>query len=434
MIKISYRSLPNVWLAIVLLFVGGSGLVFGYLWIHSGGNIPLLTSSGYQVTFVTNDADNLVYYNDVRMAGVKIGSVVKVANQPHRVSLTIRIDDSVAPLHQGATIRIGSKSLVEESYVDVTDGHGASLPSGATLPASAVTTSVQLDQVLDSLDPATRAALGSAVRALGAGTAGRAQDVNALFTGLGGLGTGGYTAMAALAAQSRQLQSLSGNLTISLDALDTQRGQIATLVDTGQQILQASADGHADLEATMRELPGVLHSATTASDKLNELAGALAPVARELRSASPTLTQALDELPDTSRELRASMSPLNGTLGLAVPTLDRVPKFSNDTKELAPAGDVIMTNLNPMLGYLRPYGHDIAAFFTNFGAAAGAPGNQDGDWARVTLLESEQSLRGLPVSTNIGPFNRSNAYPAPGSSVDPRPFTGVYPRIHRETR
>ena len=116
--KISYRSLPKVWLAVVVVFTAASALWFGYLWVNSGGKIPGITNAGYRVSFPAKDVDNLVYFNDVRMAGVKVGKVVEVANAPGAATLTIELDPRVAPLHEGVTLRIGAKSLVEESYVD----------------------------------------------------------------------------------------------------------------------------------------------------------------------------------------------------------------------------------------------------------------------------------------------------------------------------
>jgi phospholipid/cholesterol/gamma-HCH transport system substrate-binding protein len=145
------------------------------------------------------------------------------------------------------------------------------------------------------------------------------------------------------------------------------------------------------------------------------------------------LSDALNKLPDISRDLRASLPPLDGALGKVPDTLDRIPNFSKATGDLvSPTRDVLL-DLNPSLAFLQPYGHDIAAFFTNFGSWA-SQGNQDGHWARVSLIFSEQAFRGYPVSTNIGPLNRSNAYPPPGSSGDPHPFTGTYPRVQREGR
>jgi phospholipid/cholesterol/gamma-HCH transport system substrate-binding protein len=429
--RISYRSLPKIWLTILLVFAAFSAAWFGYLWINSGGKVPGLTNPGYRVSFAAKDVDNLGYFNDVRMAGVKVGKVVKVVNAPRQATLTIELDPRVVPLHEGVTVRVGAKSLVEESYVDVQDGHGAPVPSGIELPESAVTPSVQLDQVLNSFDPATRAALSSTLHSLAKATGGRGHEVDQLFDGFGGVGRGGRTTLEALAEQSTQLKSLSADTATLLNALDTQRGQIAQLVDSGERIMSATSDGRADLEATMRQLPSVLDATETASDKLDVLGGALAPVSRDLNAASPALTSALRRLPSTSAELRGMLPPLDETLGEAPATLDRVSTFRSVTDELITPGVEILRDVDPMLAYIEPYGHDIAGMFTNFGAHA-SQGNAAGNWSRSTLVFSEQSLKAMPKSTNVGPLNRSNAYQAPMGALDPKPFTGTYPRIERD--
>lgn len=429
--RISHRSLPKIWLTILLVFAAVSAVWFSYLWINSGGKVPGLTNAGYRVAFAAKDVDNLVYFNDVRMAGVKVGKVVDVVNAPGHATLTIELDSRVAPLHEGVTVRIGAKSLVEESYIDVRDGHGAALSSGAELPEAAVTPSVQLDQVLNSFDPATRASLSSTLHSLARATSGTGHEVDQLFAGAGGIGRGGRTTLESLAQQSTQLKSLTADTATLLNALDTQQGQIAQLVDAGQQITSATSDGKADLEATMRQLPSVLDSTQAASDKLDVLAGALAPVSRDLNAASPALTSAMRRLPSTTADLRATLSPLYDTLDEAPKTLDQVADFRDDTDKLISPSVQILRDINPMLAYMRPYGHDIAAMFTNFGAHA-SQGNQAGNWSRSTLVFSEQSLKGMPESTNVGPLNRSNAYQAPMGALDPRPFTGKYPRIQRD--
>ncbi len=434
--KISHRKLPRVWLAVVLAFTVVSGAGFTYLWVNSGGRIPLLTSAGYRVSFPVSDTDNLVYFSDVRMAGVQVGKVVRIDNPPAAGSgpatMTVELDEEVAPLHAGATVRVGAKTLVEESYVAVTDGAGPELPSGSQLAARAVTPSVQLDQVLGSLDPAAREDLGSSIRRLGDATRDRGGDIGAAMTGLGGIGREGRTAVDAIAAQSADLERLSANTRVLLDALDTQDGDIARLVSSGSQLAGAGADGGADIEAAMRETPSVLSATGTASDRLTELAGALDPVARNLDEASPLLTAALNELPGTTADLRATLPALDGTLDAAPDTLARVPTFGSDVRDLVPPARVTLADVNPALAYIEPYGRDIAAFFTNFGAQA-SRGNADGKWGRIMMQASEQSVRSFPVPTNVGPLDRSNAYPEPGEASHPgRPFDGPYPRIERD--
>ena len=179
-------------------------------------------------------------------------------------------------------------------------------------------------------------------------------------------------------------------------------------------------------------LPSVLDATETASDKLDVLAGALRPVSRDLNAASPALTSAMRRLPSVSAELRGTLPPLDETLDEAPATLDRVSDFRLDTGKLITPSVEILRDVNPMLAYMRPYGHDIAGMFTNFGAHA-SRGNEAGNWSRSTLVFSEQSVKAMPIPTNsIGPLNRSNAYQAPMGALDPKPFTGKYPRVERD--
>lgn len=430
--KIPQSALPTLRLLTLAAFTAGCAGLFGYLWVNSGGDIPGITGDEYRVTAHVADVDNLVYFSDVRMAGVLVGKVQEIENtEDGGARVVLALDREVAPLHEGVTMRIGAKTLIEETYVDVRDGNGPPLPDGATVPDSAVTPGVQLDDVLHSLDPEAREALGAALRSFGAGTEGRREDVAGAVQGLGALGRDGATALDALAAQSEDLKALSANTAELLAALDTQQGQIATTVVNAQRIVEATSEGNADVEATMRELPGVLDSAQTASTSLVELSEALGPVATNLDEAAPSLSAALEQLPAVSADLRGLMPPLTGTLDAAPPTLDRVPTFGQDVRALIPPARVVLSDLNPMLTYLEPYGPDVAAFFTNWSGGLANSVDVHGRYARPMFIFSEQSLRSFPVPTDRV-VDRSNAYPDPGQSTDPAPFDGPYPRVERD--
>jgi phospholipid/cholesterol/gamma-HCH transport system substrate-binding protein len=430
--KIPQSALPTLRLLTLVSFTAACTGLFGYLWVNSGGTVPGVTGDDYRLTVPVADVDNLVYFSDVRMAGVTVGKVREIENTDEgHARVVFALDPGIGPLHEGVTVRMGAKTLVEETYVEVRDGDGAPLPDGATLPDSAVQPGVQLDDVLRSLDPETRAALGSAVRSFGAGTAGRQGDVGGAVQGLGALGRDGHSVLDALAAQSEDLKAMSANTTELLQALDTQQGQIATMVGNAQRLTEATAGGRTDLEATMRELPGVLDSARAASTSLVELSDALGPVAADLHTAAPFLSGALRELPAVSQDLRGLLPPLTGTLDGAPATLDRVPTFGEDARSLIPQAQLALGDLNPMLGYLEPYGPDLAAFFTNWAGGLANSVDVHGRYARPMFLFSEHSLRSSPVPTDAV-VDRSNAFPDPGQSVDPGPFEGPYPRVERD--
>lgn len=422
--------------SVVLGFVLLCAVLFGWLWTSSGGQIPGITKEpAYSVAFQDDDVLNLATFGDVQMAGVRIGRVERLDSAGNAAHVVIGLDDTVAPLHDGATVRIGIRSLEGPSYVEVVDGHGPQIRTGSTLPASAVRPTVDLRAVLSSLDPKTRDSLGASLRSLGAGTKDTQQSLSQTMSALGVIGRQGYTTVDAIAAQSNDLKELAGQTTSLLNALDTGQGEVAKVVQDAQRLTSATAGQSDALQATVRGLPGVLDSAQTATGGLTRLSGSLAPVAANLRQAAPDLNQALLQLPATTADLRGLLPALNGTLDEAPATLNRIPAVTGDVRSLIPTATFELRDINPMLAYLSPYGHDVAAFFTNFGAAFSAKDESGYNFMRLLPVFNEQSLKGYPIQTsNLGPLTKTNPYPGPGQSMHPAPLTGPPPHVVREPR
>ena len=168
----------------------------------------------------------------------------------------------------------------------------------------------------------------------------------------------------------------------------------------------------------MRALPPTLDSARDASHSVHEIGDALDPVARHLHDAGPKLSDALHELPGTSRDLRGLLPYLNTALDKAPDTLRRVPDFSDVTNDLIPQAKGDLADLNPLLGYLKPYSAELANVLPNF-AQTLAHGDASGRYLRTMLYVNDQTLKDYPVSTNIGPLDKFNPYPWPGQGYHP---------------
>ncbi|MQA12624.1 MAG: MCE family protein [Pseudonocardiaceae bacterium] len=407
-----------------------------YLFVPTQVNVPLLEDLGnYTVAVELDDVDNAVPAGQVRMAGVQVGEIESIARQGQRVKVVLTLNPDAAPLHEGATVRVGIRSLVGETYVGIDDGDGAELPSGTTLPDSAVQPSVQLREVLNSLDSETRAALGSTLRSLGAGTKGSQKEVRAVLTGLGRLGREGHTALDAIAAQSQDLRALAHETTTLLTALDTSEGQIATMVADADRLSAATAGQRQAIENTMRQLPGVLGSADAAATELTELSSSLVPVAADLKEAAPFLSTALRELPATTEDLRGLLPALDGTLDRAPATLKRVPTLGADIRGLVPEAEAMLRDANPMLAYMEPYGLDVATFLVYFSAMMEQTDESGHHYARLTPIVNGTSAQSpLDFRLPAGAGYYKNPYPEPGAGRDPGPFTGEYPRLEQAPR
>lgn len=424
--RISHTAAPVLRAGVVLAFVALCAGIFGFLWLNAGGRIPLVSKSGYEVQVPISDVDNLVFQSDVRIAGVDIGKVEEIEIDGRRTMVTIGLDRSVAPLHKGATVTVRNKTMIEETFLEITDGKGKEYVNGSTLPAKAVEHSVQLNDVLSSLDDEARRDLSQSIRSSGTSLRGTREDVDLVLTGLGDLGSNSG-ALHALAEQSGQLRSLTRSSTTVLEALDSQQGRIVDLVRDSQRLTKMTSDHERDVEALMQALPPLLDSTRIASASLERLSGPLGAVAGNLRASSADLSAALQELPATTRDLRGLVPSLDTTLTRAPRTLELLPPLQRTAEPLVGTLEVNLADLNPMLAYLQPYGRDVISYWSNFvGFASGSDPN--GKIARVKPVFSANSIQGAPVT----PETMYNPYPAPGAHNDPHDFTGDYPRVKQD--
>jgi len=423
------RSVLGVLALVAVCLVG-----FGFLWSQAGGGLPGLKHP-YSLTFSTTDVKNLAPLGDVRIAGVKVGHVTgeKVVDGQARVTLSI--DPEVAPLHRGATVRVGLKSLIGQQFVEIVDGKGAVLESGSSIDPHDVIAAVDIDELYSTFDAKTRKALSGTLRSLGPSVEHRQPEIAQLADGFGNLGAEGYTAVDAIAAQGGDLRRLLANLTQVIAALDTGRGQIADVVTQAQTIAAAARSQRSDLEESMRLLPDVMAHANDAMDSIDGLHHDLKPVAKDLRQAAPSLDRALEQLPPASAALKDLVPPLDRALATARPTLRHIPATSDTLRTFVPVLDSLLRDVNPMVAYVEPYGTDIGAFFGNFGAAIDRPVENGIKPMQLAAVVNPAAIRGVPFPTgNLLPTVTYNPYPGPLKADSTKQWTGTYPRIERESK
>lgn len=417
--------------AILVGFFLAAIVIYLYLLTGTGFRIPLVQSGGYTASVRFDDVDNLVPASQVQMAGVRVGEVREVEHEGDQIRVTFRLDDEVAPLHEGAKVRLGERSLIGESYLDIDDGDGEEIPEGKALAADAAVPSTQLHDILADLDPQARSDLRGFVQSAAQATGGTEADMDRMLTGLGRLGREGHTALDAISAQSEDLRSLARQTTVLLDALDTGEGQIVTMVHNANRLTRATS-GQADSVArTMRALPGVMRSARSGSASLNVLSESLGPVAKDLRVAGPGLSDALHELPAATREIRAMIPPFEGTLDRLPATLELIPAFDKDVRGIVTPADELLRDVNPMLAYLRPYGPEFASFFANYNAALQYKDEAGLHYIRLIPHINEHSPQS-PIQTDGLYATYNNPMPPAGAGAKPGPFKGEYPRLERD--
>ena len=147
-----------------------------FLWTAFGGTLPL-RPEGYRLKADFPEASLLVKEADVRMAGVNIGKVKSKELGPggRTTTVEIELDNRFAPIGKDARAILRQKSLLGETYVELTPGSpGAEkLDDGGTLARTNVEDTVELDEVFRVFDPKTRDAFQQWLHVAGIVTTGR---------------------------------------------------------------------------------------------------------------------------------------------------------------------------------------------------------------------------------------------------------------------
>src|SRR3954470_10446103 len=158
-----------------------------FLWLSFGGSIPL-KPQGYRFQVAFPEATTLGLEADVRIAGVSVGKVRKKELDPggNRTLVTIEMDQKFAPVKKDARAILRQKTLLGETYVELTPGtpSSANLPDGGRLDNGRVVDAVQLDEIFNALDPTTRQAFRTWQQSLAKSVNTRGQDLSDSFGNL----------------------------------------------------------------------------------------------------------------------------------------------------------------------------------------------------------------------------------------------------------
>ena len=117
------------------------------------GNLNFEKSRTYQAIF--SDATGVLKGDDIRVAGVKVGSVkdVQIYDRTEaRVTFTVR---SATTVTRSSTATIRYRNLVGQRYIAVTQGVGdtSALPEHATIPLSRTQPALDLTVLFNGFKP-----------------------------------------------------------------------------------------------------------------------------------------------------------------------------------------------------------------------------------------------------------------------------------------
>jgi phospholipid/cholesterol/gamma-HCH transport system substrate-binding protein len=374
---------------------------------------------GYQATFVFPYATNLFKGSRAQIDGFNVGLVNGLEVRDGKALVKVTLDDRHAPLREGTTARIDYQSLPGERIVQINPGPktNAALPDGAMITAT--TPRVELDQILDALDPQTRAAVRRIVPGLDEALAGHEEDVGKTLESAGPALGAATDVLQAIGSDGPALRTLLTSVRDLAERLVARRDSVRGIIDGFDRNLEQTAKRSEDLAAGLDELPATLQAADSVLGKVPPAAAAALPLLRDLLPAAQALPAAAADLRPFLTELRPTLAELRPALVSLVTVLEEIPGLLDKAHAVVPPFTSVVSSLLPVLDYLRPYTPEVAGLLSNL-ASASANFDANGHFLRV-YVSSGSMLLGS-ITGQLNPSIDKNPSRPPGE-LEGQPLT-----------
>jgi phospholipid/cholesterol/gamma-HCH transport system substrate-binding protein len=372
-------------------------------------------SSGYSVSAVFQNGGQIVKGNLVEVAGVKAGTVKGISLTPEgQAKIKMSVDGSYSPLPRDthAVIRQASQSGYANRYIELQLPPGPhkgqpTIPDGGTLPATNTTTTVDIDQLFNTLDPSTRKALQDFLKGSAAQYAGVTRQANAgihylnpelgtssrLFNELGRdtpvlehfLGDSAHL-VTAIAQKRDDLAALVQNLNTTTRAIGSQKAALADSIGRLPDFMRNANTTFVNLRAALNDVDPLVNASKPVAKKLKPFLDQVQPLARDARPTVRDLNLVIRR-PGSNNDLIELIQTLTPLAHIAVDTAQRhgarrPGAFPESTKALKASA--------PIVAFGRPYTPDLFGWFDDFSTT----GNYDalGQISRTQTIFNPFSL------------------------------------------
>ncbi len=423
--------------ALILLMIG--------FYLAFTKSIPF-TSNGYEVKATFSNAVNIADKSPVRIAGINVGKVVGKEGSGQNTAVTFTVDDEGQPIHNDAAAQIRPRLFLEGNwFVDLDPGTPESglLEDGGSIPVSRTSTSVQIGDVLRTLQIPERGNLQKLLIGLGTGfnSEPTAEEDLTFEPSVQGL-TGGEALNLAFRNGERAARGTAivneaylgegpndlGNLLRGLSrvtrTLNERQGDVQGFVRNFEVFTGALAAESTNLSTTVRELAPTLQIAKVSLANLNASLPAL-------RGFSLAITPGINEIPRTIRLVSPFTDQLKPLLtnselgGLAKISKRNAPssaKSINETLKILPQ----IQNLSLCVAQnIVPTGEQV---IQDGALGNGQSASREALYAAVSLAGSANNFDGN------GPFIRIQAGGGARSvKMDDPGETGIFTPLYGRT-
>jgi phospholipid/cholesterol/gamma-HCH transport system substrate-binding protein len=386
-------------------------IVVGVVLLLSGGG----SSDSYRIRAIFDNGAFMVTGEQVRVAGANVGEIESVSvsrkgeivayengkpiEKPGKAILVLKIEDAgFQDFREDANCLIRPQSLIGEKFVDcrpsLPRAPGTPEPPALKkiesgpgkgqylLPLGNNGTSVDPDLINDIQTLPYSQRFRLVFNELGAGLAGRGEDINELVMRANPVLRDVDTLFKQLTEQKDELAELASNSEEILGPLSRESQHVAGFLANSGNAAQASAEHGPELEAALQKFPRFLTEFKLTMRKLGGFSEAATPVFSELDKAAPALT-------DATRTL----TPFNEATTVALKSLGKAgeeagPEFAKATPVVRKASTLAKTG--------APTTNELAKLFVSL--------RKEGGWDGLTELiyNSATSLNGFDQYGHFG--------------------------------
>jgi phospholipid/cholesterol/gamma-HCH transport system substrate-binding protein len=340
-----YRSAFIAVVTMVVIAAGVGGYILANQNLKLPSWVPVLGRSFFalKAEFQTAQAVTPGQGQAVTIAGAKIGEVANVDLHNGVAIVTMKVTPKYAhDIYRNATLLLRPKTQLQDITVEVNPGYPSAgkLRSGEILRVSQTAPNIDFDEFLAGLDAETRGYLQELLAGAGEGFKNNGKAFAATLKRFSPTGRLVQEIAKELEARHANTARSIHNFRLLIEAIGGKDKQLAQLVDASNAVFATFAKEDANLQKTLKLLPGALHKTGVGLAKLATATKVLGPTLHKLdpfaRAVGPgnAATQRLAErtTPIFKTEIRPfarqilpvinELKPATEQLGEALPNLE----------------------------------------------------------------------------------------------------------------
>ena len=378
---------------------------------------------GYKVRVIFDNAFSIIEGEDVRVAGVNVGKIetLEVTRDNKAAAVLDITDKNFHDFRSDAKCSIRPQSLIGEKYVECSlteprpqggqpppplgkvpegeDGAGQYL-----LPVERTSKPVDTDLINNVLRLPQRQRLAIIINELGAGLAGRAEDLDETIRRANPALQATNEVLEILARQNDVLARLAEDSDRALAPLARDREQVADFIVQANTVSRATAARRVEFERGFELLPTFLEELRPTMRELGNLSGQMSPVLEDLQAQAPAINRFFRQLGPFSEA--------------SIPAFESLGEAAEAGRPALIAAKPIIDDLRRLTGEARPLADNLAKLTVSFRETGGVERLMDYLFYQVAAINGFDSFghylrAGLIVNT----CSSYSTTPQPGCSA-----------------